>query len=55
MAKFTGKNREVAKFLGQSPSTFEDPGFCLACGESECVCDMTDRELEEWAEREENS
>lgn len=40
MAKrFTGKNREAAKFLGVPPEKFADPGFCLGCGESECVCD----------------
>lgn len=38
MAKFTGKNRQAAKFLGVAPETFKDPGFCLGCGEVECEC-----------------
>jgi hypothetical protein len=39
MAKFTGKNREAAMFLGVPAKYFEDPGFCLLCGEVECECD----------------
>jgi hypothetical protein len=37
--KFTGKNRSAAKFLGVPEETFVDPGFCLGCGENECVCE----------------
>lgn len=45
MAKrYTGKNRDAAKFLGIPPENFKDPGFCLGCGESECECDLTDAE-----------
>lgn len=39
-SKFTGKNRQAAKFLGENPETFIDPGFCLLCGEADCVCDV---------------
>ena len=37
--RFTGKNRRAAKFLGVPEESFEDPGFCLGCGEEECECD----------------
>lgn len=39
MAKrFTGKNRQAARFLGIAPEKFVDPGFCLGCGEANCEC-----------------
>lgn len=42
--RFTGKNRQAAKFLGIPSEKVEDPGFCLGCGEEECECDVTDGE-----------
>ena len=45
--KFTGKNRLAAKFLGIPPEKFKDPGFCLGCGETNCVCDAPDDDDEE--------
>jgi hypothetical protein len=42
--KFTGKNRQAAKFLGQSEDLFRDPGFCLGCGEEECECDVSEED-----------
>lgn len=38
MSKFTGRNKEIAKWLGEQPDEFRDPGFCLGCGEAECEC-----------------
>ena len=46
MAKFTGKNREIAKWLGEDPEEFTDPAFCLGCGEAECECDESSIEEE---------
>ena len=44
MGKFTGKNRNIAKWLGEDPEGFVDPGFCLGCGEANCECDNTEED-----------
>lgn len=36
---FTGKNREIAKSMHIRPEAFDDPGFCLGCGEGKCKCE----------------
>lgn len=49
---FTGKNREAAKFMGVSADKFEDPGFCLLCGEADCECEgSAEAEFDRWNPR----
>lgn len=47
MKKFTGRNREILKWLGEDLEEAEDPGFCLGCGEVECECESESKEGDE--------